>query len=112
MIKQIILILAALVAALVLALFAGVFYYTSTDYKTFAILASDPTPAEVKQRLGEPHEIIPAGQDLTQRGWPLPRVKRNATGEIWIYASRTGRNFYVTIDREKDCIAYVFSSSS
>ena len=104
------LILTALVVLLVLGSFVLSYRYLSTDYRTFAILASDPTPAQVRQQLGEPDEIIPAGAELVQRGWPLPRVKRSS--EIWIYGSRTGRNFYVSINQEKDCIEYVFSSSS
>lgn len=108
--RHILIILAGSLVALVLGSFVLSYRYLSTDYRTFNILASDPTPAQVRQQLGEPDEVIPAGQDLVPRGWPLPRVKRSS--EIWIYSSRTGRNFYVSINREQDCIAYVFSSSS
>jgi hypothetical protein len=108
--QQLLFIITGLAVVLVLGLFALSYRYLSTDYRTFAILASDPTPADLRQKLGEPNEVIPAGQDLTQRGWPLPRVKRSA--EIWIYGSRTGRNFYVSINKEQDRIEYVFSSSS
>jgi hypothetical protein len=86
------------------------YWCMQSDYRILSFLASDPTLEAIEQRLGRPDETILANQELEEKGWPLPKADREM--EIWIYSSRTGRNFYVHVNRPMRRIEYVFSSSS
>ena len=84
--------------------------YVRTDDRMFTVLTADHDLATVTKLLGKPSSIIPAGEKLQMMGWPLPKIDRGH--EIWIYYTHTGRGFFVSVDRSKDRVEYVFSSSS
>ena len=95
---------------MVMGFFILLLYYLQTDYRVFAVLSSDHDLATVTKLLGKPGYVIPAGEKLQMMGWPLPKIDRGH--EIWIYDTKTGRRFYVSVDRGKDRVESVFSSSS
>lgn len=96
--------------AIVLVMFVVSFRYLHADYRIFALLSSDSSLETLTKELGKPGSMVPAGEPLPPMGWPLPKLDRGQ--EIWIYDSISGRRFYVSINRTKNQVEHVSSSSS